>query len=213
LKGQVIAMDFWQMFTAVGWLCCCVGMVQQQQQGKDDWKRNFNIAYSLFLWHSRALLVPFRRNWGAQALGFPSLFALGLMLLWWMATHDNFMLLWIGFWLLMQLKRRIEAVRLSGQVHSQYDGLPMILRSKERFAKLFLEPLLIGIIGWKLFDFYTENGWRPTGLPYFFLTGIVSLPFVELVHRTIWNRKLQSMSDARIEGKALMHEYRNRFGD
>lgn len=201
----------WEMFTAFGWLFCCFGMVQQQ--GKGDWKQNFNIAYAICLWHSRALLVPFRRYWGVQALGFPSLFALGLMILWWMATHDNWMLWWIGFWLLMQLKRRIEAVRRSGQIHSQYDGWPINLGANERFAKLWLEPLCIGILGWMLFQLYEANDLRPTGLPYFFLAGTVSLPFVELVHRTIWNRKLQSMSDARIEGRALMNEYRNKFGD
>ncbi|MHB1423123.1 MAG: hypothetical protein ACYC3I_08005 [Gemmataceae bacterium] len=185
----------------------------QQHQEQNDWKRNFNIAYVVMLWHQRALLVPFRKHWGTQALGFPSLLAFILMILWATATRDNLMVLYIGFWLLCQLIRRIQAARMSKYIHSQSAGRPLVFGSMGSAARLVIEPLFMGIIGWWLFQFYEDNGWRPTGLPYFFLTGLVSLPFVELTNQMIWNRRLQSMADSRKEQEMLMGDYKNRFGN
>jgi hypothetical protein len=42
---------------------------------------------------------------------------------------------------------------------------------------------------------------------------LVSLPFVELTNQMIWNRRLQSMADARKEQEMLMGDYKNRFGN
>jgi hypothetical protein len=60
---------------------------------------------------------------------------------------------------------------------------------------------------------YLEHGLPTAGLPSFFLWGVISLPFVEIVKRTIWERRTQGMSDARIEQQQVVSNYRNRFGE
>jgi hypothetical protein len=191
----------------------------QQQENGDNWKRNFNVTHSIFLMHQRALTVPMRNQYGGQALGTPCALALVMMLLWWMATHDDFMLLWIGFWLLCFIKRRAEAVRLAkngARIHSHYDGWPfdaIRFARSERAAKMMVEPILVGILGGFLFWVYQENGWRPTGLPYFVLSGVVTLPFVEMVKQTAWDKRLQGMHDARLEQEMAVQDYRDQYGD
>jgi len=207
-------MDLLEMLTAFGWLfCCCLGMAQQEHDIRQDWKQNFNIAHSLFVMHQRAIVVTCRNRWGRQALGWPCFFALVLMLGWNACAHDNFMLLWVGFWSLCLMKRRFEALRMKNQIHSQYDGWPINLGSNERNAKLIYEPILCGILGGFLFWLYTENGLRPTGLPYFILAGTVSLPFIEAVKQTMWDRRMQAMQDAKMEQEMAVRDFHDRFGN
>lgn len=183
--------------------------MQQENDISKDWKRNFNIAHWLMMAHQRALVVPARRHFGTQALAFPCLFALGLMGLWYVATADPGMLAYMGFWLLFLVVRRIEAVKIAGQVSSHSDGKTINLGSNEYLAKMFYEPLCVGILGGIFYWIYTENGLRPTGLPYFLLAGIVSLPFVEGVKQTLWQRRIQGMQDARIDNEMLMEDFNN----
>lgn len=184
--------------------------MQQENDISKDWKRNINIAFSLMTMHQRALVVPVRRHFGTQALAFPCLFALGLIMLWYVATADPRMLAYMGFWLLFLVVRRIEAVKIAGQVHSHYDGMPINLGSDERKAKMYYEPLCVGILGGIFFWIYTENGLRTTGLPSFLMAGIVSLPFVEGVKQTLWQRRIQGMRDAQLDQEMVMEEFNNR---
>lgn len=206
-------MDWLKVLRTFGWLFFCLGMVQQQEDDiAQKFKRNFNIAYSLFSMHQRALVVTCRSKWGTQALGFPCLGAFIMMFLWYVATHDNFMLAWIGLWIVFQIKRRIEAVKLSGQIHSRYEGWPddaMKFVKDEKTAKKIVEPVMFGILGGFLYWVYKENGLPATGLPTFLLAGLVTLPFIESVNRTMWERKLQGMNDAKIEQEALMEDFKN----
>ena len=76
-------------------------MPQQQQQQPDlmdKWKRNTNILYWLCVIHQRAVILPFRKCYGTQALGFPCFFAAILMFAWYVISRDEVMLLWLGFW-------------------------------------------------------------------------------------------------------------------
>lgn len=204
-------MDWIELLSNFSCLFFCIGMVQQQQKDL-TLKEKFNFAVSLLLMHQRAVVVTCRNKWGAQALGFSCLGALVMMFLWYLATHDPFMLLWMGLWLLCLAKRRIEAMRLSNEIHSQSDGQTINLGSNERLAKLVYEPILVGILGMIAFWFYQLQGWRPTGLPYFLLSGVFTLPFVESVKQIIWQRKVQGMLDAKREQEALMEEFQNRIG-
>ena len=88
-----------------------------------------------------------------------------------------------------------------GQVSSLYDGHTKNLGSNENHAKLLWEPLIIGFLGFAALRFYQYQDIPPKGLPYFLLLSIVTLPFVEGVHQTIWNRQIQAMNDARIENE------------
>jgi hypothetical protein len=133
-------------------------------------------------------------------------------------ARDPFMWVWTVFWVLCLILRQREAMRLSkgGTVHSQYDGNPFDAKRfcrSERTAKLIVEPILIGIFGALLWWIYQQMGWDPRGLPAFFLTGIITFPFVEQVKQTAWERRLQGMQDAKLEQQALVRESHQRFGD
>ncbi len=142
------------------------------------------------------------------------------MVLWAAFSRDPFMWGWVGFWLLCQICRRIESVRLArsgARIHSQYDGWPfdtIRFGRTEKAAKLVVEPMLVGILGGILHWIYdTYLGMPPYGLPYFLLAGVVTLPFVELVKQTVWQRRTQSMMDARIEQEQMMRDVRDRHGE
>ena len=139
------------------------------------------------------------------------------MVLWAAFSRDPFMWAWIALWLLCLIRRRIEAVKLAGSgMHSHYDGWPCdairYVRS-EKAAKLVVEPILVGILGGILFWIYGECGLRPTGLPYFLLSGVFTLPFVETVKQTIWNRRLESMNNSRLEQQAAVRDFKDRYGE
>ena len=182
----------------------------QQQNQNPDWRQSTNAAYNVASWYQRALIVPFRKGWGTEALGFPCLGGFCLMFVWYVATGDFGLLVWMGFWLLWQVVRRVEAVKLAGHVHSRYDGFPVNLGSDERLAKRWYEPICIGVLGGIAYWFYTLNGLDVRGLPYFLLGGMVSLPFVASVDQTLWKRRLQGMADAKIEQEMLVDDFKNR---
>lgn len=197
-------------------------MAMQQQQDQNDsmnFKRNFNIAYMACLIHQRALVVPFRNQFGTQALGAPCGLAFVLMLLWAAFSRDPFMWMWTLMWLICFIRRRVEALRLakSGQrIHSQYDGWPwdaIRIGRTEKAAKLVVEPLLVGILGALLYWIYSLAAMSPYGLPYFLLSGIFTLPLVESVKHTILQRRTQSMLDAQLDQEQVMQDFRDRYGD
>ncbi len=194
-------------------------MQQQQNDAFGDWKRNFNIATWLCTIHQRAITIPMRRTYGQQALGTPCALAVVMMLLWSMATQDSLMWLWMALWFLCFMKRRIEANKMAKdgtRIHSQYDGWPsdaIKFGKTEKAAKMVVEPMLAGLMGGILFWVYGEQGWSPTGLPYFFLAGMFTLPMVEGVKQTIWDRRTQGMLDARIEQQQVMNDFRGKYGD
>lgn len=193
-------------------------MSQQQKGIFDDWKLKFNITCNLCLIHQRGIVIVLRDQWGKQALGgVPTALALALMVLWATFTHDPFMWAWAALWVCCYLKRRVEAAKLAKKGwHTQCEG-----RSKdgrrfgfsERFAKRWIEPLLVGLLGGIAYWLYEQHGWRPTGLPYFLLCGVFTLPLVESVQRTIWNRRVEAMNDARLEQLTAIRDFQDRYGN
>ncbi len=192
-----------------------------KQQGDNglSYKQGFNLLYTLCILHQRALTVVSRRRFGVQALRLPCLLALVLMVLWAGFTNDNLLWLWTGLWFVCFLRRRVEAVRLvrgGVRVHSWYDGFPAdvcrYVRS-EKVAKRIVEPALVGLLGGILWWIYGEQGWGTAGLPTFLLTGLFTLPFVELVKRAAWEKRTQAAVDARLEAEALVRDVRDRYGD
>jgi len=188
-------------------------MQQQQQQLDyfDRMKRNTNIMYWVCYIHQRALMMPFRKYNGVQALGFPCFFGFALIFLWWMFTGDSFLFLWGGFWLLCLVGRRIETTRYKAYIPSRYEGDSVFLRN-QKSAKLVLEPAIVVWLGVVALKYYEMQGWRPNGLPYFLLVSVVTLPFVQIVNQMVWDKQLQAMSDARIENEVRNREFRDRFG-
>ncbi len=163
--------------------------------------QKFNVALTLCMILQRALVVPVRKGWGVRALGVPCALAFVLMILWAGLSRDGFMWAWVAIWLWGQVARRIESVRAVG-IHTQYDGTSILCRN-DKSAKFFLEPFLFFCLGGLLMTVYQENGWTPYGLPYFFMIGSVAIPFVEWVKHTVWQRRAEAMSDARIEQETI----------
>lgn len=181
-------------------------MQPQEHDIREDWKRNFNIAFVLFLVHQRGIVVPLRTRWGVNALGIPCFLAFCLMCMWAAFSRDLFMWLWVGLWVICFLCRRFQAERLKG-VHSQYDGLQIWGGAK--FGKLFVEPVLVGVLGGLLYWVYSQCGLEARGLPWFLLLGCISLPFIERVKQEAWKRRIQGMIDARIEQEAMVQGMRD----
>jgi hypothetical protein len=196
--------------------------MQQQQEQKGFWhdmKVNWNVGFTVSLAHQRAVCGPLRTRHGQQALAWPCVHAAILMVVWAVLSRDGWMWAYIGFWMLCQLRNRIEAAWLSLkgiQIHSFYDGFTtqtIRFGGSERVAKLIVEPMLAGTIGAILYWVYAQANMRPYGLPYFYRSGLFTLSFVELVKQEIWKRKTQSMLDARLEQEMVMRDYRRKYGD
>jgi hypothetical protein len=180
------------------------------------WKEKVNIFYGLCNIYQRAIVVPIRKHWGINALGLPCFFAFLLQFFWSAFTQDPFMYGWLVLWTLCYLKRRGEAQKIRGQVQSYYDGFPgdaNFWRCSEITAKRFLEPALVGALGAFLRWVYSENGWSPAGLPNFLLLGVIPLLLVAGVNQMMWERKIDAIRDAEIEGQSLARERREHYGD
>ena len=192
--------------------------MQEKHDMVEDFKHKFNFAYLLCLIHQRCLVLICRKKWGVQALGgLPTFLALILMIGWASFSRDLFFWAWIALWLCCLVARRIEALKLvKTGLHSLYDGwsdLTDFFRCSEKAAKLIVEPVMFGILGGILLWAYTVNELPVMGLPYFFLSGVFTLPFVEAVKQTIWNKRLQAMNDARVEQQAAVQDFREKYGD
>jgi hypothetical protein len=181
-------------------------------------KRNSNIMQWICMIHQRGIIVPMRENFGKEAL-MPCAFSLVVMCLWAAFTKDAFMWFWIALWLVALVKRRTESAKMvaSGvRVHSYYDGWPkeaVKIGKTEKTAKLVVEPAFVVLLGTVLYYAYQEFGLPVAGLPSFFLCGIITLPFVEMVKQRIWEKRMDALSDARLEQEAMVRESRERYGE
>ena len=190
-------------------------MPQQQLEEKMTWGQKFNLAWAFANVHDRALMVPFREGWGVDAIGFPSLFAFFLILLWALFSQDILMLFWLALWVPSQLYRRWQAGRLArkGQMHSWSTGYckGLVKFFGVRLAKKN-EPLYMGAIGGLVYWFYDQLGW-PQGISYFFGLGMFTIPFCEWVNATIWERRTRAMVNSRLDNQAMVRAYRERTGE
>jgi hypothetical protein len=193
--------------------------VNQQNNDALSHKQTFNLLHIFGLAHQRALTVPLRSGYGVEALGLPCLLAVVMMFLWAGFSRDPFLLWWLGIWFVFQGVRRFESLRLNWKgvrIHTHYDGWPHVtirLGRTEGMAKLVAEPLVVGVLGGIIYWVYQEQGWSLYGLPYFFLTGCFTLPFVELINQMIWKRRAEAMLNARIEQENIVDDFRRKYGD
>jgi hypothetical protein len=193
----------------------------QQHDDREQFKRNFNIAYNLCLWHSRSITVLTRNRWGVQALGIPCAWALAIMCVWGALAQDPLLWVWAAIWCIAWVKRKQEAAKLAKEgvrISSWYDGYPhesvKLTRGDEEKAKRFVEPLWTACIGGALLFFYMEVLHKPPhGLPYFLIFGCFTISMVEGIKKTIWERRQQAIIDARIEQEQLMAGVREKGGE
>jgi hypothetical protein len=191
--------------------------MREQGDAVTGYKQNFNVLYMLCTFHQRAIIVPLRKNFGVEALGFPCLLALVVMVLWATFSHDILMWWYIALWFVFFLHRRMQAVALAktGRIHSRYDGWPDLAKGSlsEKFARMFGEPILVGIAGYLALQWYIAEGMNYRGLPYFLLAGCFTLPFVEAANQIMWRRRSQAMMDARLEQQAVMDDFQRKWGE
>jgi hypothetical protein len=191
-----------------------------QEQRKDFPKKEdaFNVLMFFCAIHQRAVIVPFRIRYGAEGLGLPALWALVLMFFWWGFSADPLMLGWMCLWFAAVVVRRIESLRLSRKgekVYSFYDGRPYMAMKvpgvkTESIAKMVVEPLFLFTVGLIYYFMAKDMGWRQ-GFSYFMMLSIFTLPFLEGVRQTVWKRRVQAMSDARIEQEGLMRDFNEQW--
>jgi hypothetical protein len=144
-----------------------------------------------------------------EALGLPCVFALIMMLLWATFSHDGYLYCYAGLWLVCFCHRRIQSLVLARRerIHSLSDGNPLLGN------KLIIEPVVIGLIGYGVLWLYEQEGYDPQGLPYFLLLGCFTVPFVEWTRQAMWRRRLQGMSNARIESENAVSDYQRMWGN
>jgi hypothetical protein len=207
-------MNWWQLLSLVS-VFCCLGMTQQQPQNhKLQMKDSFNLLYLICTAFSRALTLPFRVRYGTEALNKPCLFALALLVAWTALSQSPFMLAWLVAWLICFALRRAETAKLLRQgvrIHSLRDGTPVLgmrFTTSEYVAKRFIEPLFLFVSGLGVWGAEADWGYPP-GLGRFMVIGACFLPLLESIHERIWQKRVQSMVDARLE----MEELRERHGE
>jgi hypothetical protein len=190
--------------------------MQQEKDIVQTLKERFNIAFFLMLVWQRAIIVPLRNRFGREAQGLPCVFALGLMFLWASFSKDPWMWWYLAFWVFFQFKNRIQSIKHGAEIHSLYDGYPVLagwIERNEHRAKLVWEPILVAWAGFFAKWHYENEGWHPNGLPFFLIGGALACAFVEHTKQTMWKRRIQQQNDARIENESMVNEYRQRWGN
>jgi hypothetical protein len=197
-------------------------MMQQKQPNDFATKKDaFNLFMMFLVAHQRALTVPFRVRYGAEALGFPGVWAAILIVLWASFSRDPLMWGWLVMWFLALAVRRFETMRLQRRgerLHSMYDGYPKAamrfpgVRS-ETTAKLVIEPAMFFLTGFVFSFIEADWGLPARGFSMFLMTGIFTLPTLQIIRGTLMNKRVAALMDARIEQGAVMEGFRKRWGE
>ena len=154
--------------------------------------------YLLCVIHSNCIIVFLRTGFGREALGIRGLLALALLLL--CLGGEPLMIWWIAAFLVAVIVQRIithRATRNGMAIHSQYAGTPLLTKvpffGKERDA-MILEMILCFFLG-ALFLAVSQF------IAVFLMLGFVSLMIRTGIEESVYNRRLDRMRDAQIEGR------------
>ena len=192
-------------------------MPNQNQEEPLTMAQRFDVAARWVWIYQRALVVPLRTGAGSDALGMSCLWAAFLILGWAFFSQDPLMVGYAIFWGLCLLIRRAEAAKLAKKgvrIHSWSDGRPKGLCKimSEKFAKRWVEPLVIFAVGCICYWYAVEEG-TPAGLAYFLMGAIFVLPCHEWICDMIWRKRVQAMVNARIDQEAMMNQYQQQWGE
>ena len=183
---------------------------QRHDHNGFDLRTSFNLLYFGIDSYSKCFTVFSRRYFGGEALGFSSLAALGIMLVY--AAHNpasNGMRLFIPMWMFMLVVQRV-GTRLAGwrgmTIHSRYVGQPWLGLAfpfvRTELAARWMEALSFFAIG-------TFLGEYDLALGQFVLFGCFGLVVKNAMDLEIDRKLLVRMHDAEIEQQHLM-ELRSR---
>jgi hypothetical protein len=184
-------------------------MNQTQQQPQIGVRHIFYLLYAVLKIHTMCFWPLMRRDFGTQALGFPAVFAILLMLTVGTLGKIPEMLPYLGLWSLAFCYQRWRTQRLVNQGvtwHSRFEGYPWLglqfpfVRTEAR-AKRLMEPAICWIAGFALIPFYP-------GFGLFVAAGFFSLAIVDNIHREFDRKRLIAMQDAEIEHRYLAARYR-----
>ena len=164
-----------------------------QKKGDPLW-----LIYWIAVIHSNCIIPFLRTRFGREALGTRGLLALILLFL--CLGVEPLMVWWIAAFLVAVIVQRIitwRAVRKGAVIHSQYAGTPLLTHipffRKERDA-MILEMILCFALGALLMGVSQFIG-------VFMMAGFVSLMVRTGIEDTVYNRRLDRMRDAQIEGR------------
>ncbi len=173
-------------------------------RGKDG----FNFVYALAKGHAMCFLPFMRRNFGSEALGWPGVYAFGIMVVVGSFGRIPDMWFFLGLWMLVVLAQRLSTMRamLRGVVrHSRYEGdVDTKWCKNRRTVKLVLEPLVCAFLG-----VCVEAAGLSHGLAVFVGSGAFSLAMTAMIDRGLEDKRLQAMRDAAIEQQYLAARFRD----
>jgi hypothetical protein len=193
-------------------------MAEQKREELATKKDAFTALMMFLRAHQLALTLPFRKYYGAEALGFPGLWAFVLIVGWAAVSRDPLMWVWLAIWLVTLVVRRVETMKLVRQgkrLHTMHDGTPYsVLRGwDERVARMVIEPVVIFVMGLGLRFIAVDFRMPLKGLSLFLMLGIFTLPTLEIIRGQLMRKRVQAMGDARIEQEVLMDGLKVYQGD
>jgi hypothetical protein len=160
----------------------------------------FNLLYKLADIHVSAIATLIRRDFGTEALGFNSFWAMVLIFVMYAATADQAMLAYLGIWLFCQVMQRARTFRLirgGAILHSRYPGYPYVamlmpfVRSQVT-AKGIVEPIICLLGGAFLCSVSINLGG-------FIMLGFLTFMIRNGIEQEIRRKRLERMRDAEIE--------------
>ncbi len=170
-----------------------------QQQKKAD---ALGFIYFICNGHKMCITPFIHYGYGSQALGFPAMFALALLVC--SCAADPRMVYWLMAWIPALIVQRIITVRSKVITHSRYAGYPWLAMKvpflkQETTAVQFTEPMICFTLGALLL------GWSQF-LGLFLMAGFLSLLICGAIENELFELRLMRMQDARLEGEAYGRE-------
>jgi hypothetical protein len=164
-----------------------------------------SLLYWLCVIHSTCITVFLRTGFGREALGFRGLFALILLLV--CCGAERMMVFWLAAFLAAIVVQRIITLRKIAKgvvLHTLYAGTPLMMKLpfvKKEVSAVILEMLLSFFVGVFLLPVSEFIGG-------FMMLGLITMAGRFAIEDFVYQRRLDRMNDARIEGRWLSDRMR-----
>jgi hypothetical protein len=173
----------------------------QLQQEKPDNSDPLGMLYFVANVHFMCFCPFLRRRMGVEGFGLAGLVAL-IVLTVWSPFAGPLMYLWLLLWFLAVIYRRVESFRLARKgvaIHSRFAGEPwlalkMPFVKKASTATGIIEPLMCLVVGLLLLPVSERMGG-------FIAVGFITLLVRNGIEHAIYEKRVQRMKDAELEGR------------
>lgn len=174
-----------------------------------DLKAGFNGLYLAACGWSLTYRTFTRRDFGRDALGFPGLAGMGVMLVWGAYINTPEILAYFCAWIISVIRQRViqHKNRLNRvSTHSMYPGYPSLVYRlcpwvKSDARAVEIEAFLVMAVGGAIAQIMP-------GMGLFIVGAGASTLVAECLSAEGRNRRLQQMSDAEIEQRSLAEDYK-----